>query len=108
MMPPADRIREQNEQDPGRVAHTRQEAGFTDFLAVGPTLCILQLNVDGLSAAKRSTRDIAERHNVDVISLQETHVDADRARPFFYYRISSHRHLITPDMVLRCIRKKWR
>ena len=24
MMPPADRIREQNEQDPGRVAHTRQ------------------------------------------------------------------------------------
>jgi len=26
MMPPADRIRDQNEQDPGRVAHTRQEA----------------------------------------------------------------------------------
>ena len=33
MMPPADRIREQNEHDPGRVAHTRQEAGSNDFLA---------------------------------------------------------------------------
>ena len=61
MMPPADRIREHNEQDPGRVAHTRQEAGPS---AVGPALRILQLNVEGLSAAKRSTtRDIAERHN---------------------------------------------
>jgi len=53
-MPPADRIREQNEQDPGRVAHTRQEAGFNDFLAVGLALSILQLKVEGLSAAKRS------------------------------------------------------
>ena len=26
MMPPVDRIHEQNEQDPGRVAHTRQAA----------------------------------------------------------------------------------
>jgi len=41
MMPSADRIREQNEQDPGRVAHARQEAGSGDFLAVGPALCIL-------------------------------------------------------------------
>jgi len=66
MMPPADRIREQNEQDPGRVTHTRQEAGSTDFLAVGPALCILQLNVEGLSAAKRSiVRHIAERHDVE-------------------------------------------
>jgi len=44
-MPPADRIREHNEQDPGRVAHTRQEAGPS---AVGPALRILQLNVEGL------------------------------------------------------------
>jgi len=36
-------------------------------------LVILQLNVEGLSAAKRSIiRDIAGRHNVDVIYLQET------------------------------------
>ena len=61
MMPPADRIREQNKQDPGRVMHTRQEAGSTDFLAVGPALRVLQLNVEGLSAAKRSIiRHIAE------------------------------------------------
>ena len=71
MMPPADRIREQNEQDPGRVAHTRQEAGSSDFLAVGPTLRILQLNLEGLSAAKRSiVRDIAERHNVGIYSTK--------------------------------------
>jgi len=60
-MPPADRIREQNKQDPGRVMHTRQEAGSTDFLAVGPALRVLQLNVEGLSAAKHSIiRHIAE------------------------------------------------
>jgi len=40
-MPPADRIREQNGQDPGRVAHTRQEAGSSDFLAVGPAIKII-------------------------------------------------------------------
>ena len=55
-MRPADRIREQNEQDPGRVAHTWQEAVFTDSLAVGPALRILQLNVEGLSAAKKYSR----------------------------------------------------
>jgi len=91
MMPPADRIREHNEQDPGRVAHTRQEAGSSDFLAVGPALRILQLNVEGLSAAKRSCiiRNIAERHNrhnVDVICLQETHVNVDCASVFISTR----------------------
>jgi len=50
MMPPADRIREQNGQDPGRVTHTRQEAGSNDFLAVSPALRILQLNVEGLGS----------------------------------------------------------
>jgi len=66
MVPPADRILEHNGQDPSRVAHTRQDAGSSDFLAVGPALRILQLNVEGLSAAKRSiTRDIADRHNVE-------------------------------------------
>ena len=61
MMPPADRIREQKEQDPGRVMHTRQEAGSNDFLAVGPALSILQLNAEGVSAAKCSIiRHIAE------------------------------------------------
>jgi len=72
-MPPADRIREQNGQDPGGVTHTRQEAGSNDFLAVGPALCILQLNVVGLSAAKRSIiRHIADRHNIDIICLKNS------------------------------------
>ena len=64
----------------GRVAHTRQEARSNDFLAVGPAVRILQHNVECLTAAKRSIiRDTADRHNVDVICLQETHVDADCA-----------------------------
>jgi len=50
MMPPADRIREQNGQDPDRVTHTRQEAGSNDFLAVSPALRVLQLNVEGLGS----------------------------------------------------------
>jgi len=49
MMPPADPVREQNEQDPGRIAHIRQEAGSNDFLAVGPALpAHPQRNVEGL------------------------------------------------------------
>ena len=44
--PPADRIREQDEQDPGRVAHTRQEAGSNDFLAVGPALQLSRATVN--------------------------------------------------------------
>jgi len=78
VMSPADRIHEQNEQDPGRVVHTRQEAGPSDFLAADPALRIIQLNMEGLSAAKRFIiRDISERHSVNVICLQETHVDID-------------------------------
>jgi len=44
--------------------------------------------VEGLSAAKRSCliRDIAERHNVDVICFQETHVDVDCASVFISTR----------------------
>ena len=65
-MPPADWIRQQNEQNPGRVAHTRQEAGSSDFPAIVASLRILQLNMEALSAARRSIiQDIAERHNVE-------------------------------------------
>ena len=40
---------------------------------IGPALRILQLNVEGLSAAKRSIiSTIADQHNIDVICLQET------------------------------------
>jgi len=80
-MPHADRIL--LEQDPSPVASDSGEARDDDFLAVGPALRILQLNVEGLSAAKRSViRTIADRHNIDVICLQETHVDADISSRF--------------------------
>jgi len=38
------------------------------FQAVGPALCIMQLNVEGLSAAKRSViQSLAESHHIYVI-----------------------------------------
>src|SRR5208282_4119999 len=50
------------------------------FLALGPALRILQLNVEGMSAAKRELiSDIAARQKVDVVCLQETHVNDDKA-----------------------------
>lgn len=54
-----------------------------DFQAVGPALRILQLNAEGLSAAKRGViSSIAERQKVDIICLQETHVNEDKAGRF--------------------------
>jgi len=47
-MPPTDRIQE--EQDPGSAATDSQEAREDDFLAIGPALRILQLDVEALSA----------------------------------------------------------
>ena len=44
---------------------------------------IFQLNVEGLSAAKRSVISaLAVKHNVDVICLQETHVGVNIAERF--------------------------
>lgn len=79
MIPLADRIT-----DPGhRPRKAQLDTGINDFLAVGPALRILQLNVEGLSAAKRSIiRSLAEKERIDVICLQETHVDEDRAERF--------------------------
>ena len=63
--------------------YNSQEGQSDDFLAIGLALRILQLNMEGLSAAKRTVIwNTAERHNVDVICLQETHVDADCANRF--------------------------
>ena len=46
-----------------------------DFQAIGLALRVLQLNVEGLSSAKRSIiSDIAVKNNVDFICLQETHL----------------------------------
>uniref|UniRef100_H3AHW7 Endonuclease/exonuclease/phosphatase domain-containing protein n=1 Tax=Latimeria chalumnae TaxID=7897 RepID=H3AHW7_LATCH len=41
---------------------------------------VLQLNVEGLSAAKRTVmNDLARRYNIDIICLQETHISMDEA-----------------------------
>jgi len=40
----------------------------------------MQLNVEGLSSAKRHIRQsLAEIHHIDVICLQETHVNDDKS-----------------------------
>ena len=49
MMPPADRIYDPHE---GATKKDLTDTG-DDFLAIGPALRIMQLNVEGLSAAKR-------------------------------------------------------
>jgi len=42
---------------------------------VGPALKVLQLNVEGMSASKRTViSNIADHHKADVICLQETHI----------------------------------
>jgi len=48
MMPPSDRI-----YDPGQGAKKDLTDTGDNFLAIGPALRIMQLNVEGLSAAKR-------------------------------------------------------
>jgi len=45
MMPPADRIHEQNEQDPSRVMQNTEEDVSNEFLAVGLAVRILQLYI---------------------------------------------------------------
>ena len=64
MMPPTDWI-----YDPGQGAKKDLTDTGDDFLAIGPALRIMQLNVEGLSlsAAKREViSSIAERQKIDV------------------------------------------
>jgi len=50
------------------------------FQAVCPALRIMQLNVEGLSAAERRIiQSLAEIHHIDVICLQETYVNDDKS-----------------------------
>ena len=67
--------------DPGHKARKNPsdnaDLGFQD---VGPALRIMQLNVEGLSAAKHHIiESLAEIHHIDVICLQETHVNDDKS-----------------------------
>ena len=78
MIPPADRIYDPSQGDNKDLTDTGD-----DFLAIGPALRIMQLNVKGLSAAKREViSSIAERQKIDVICLEETHVDVDKTNHF--------------------------
>jgi len=69
--------------NPGHVSQPTadpNESATTDFQAIGPALRVIQLNVEGLSAAKREViRDLANRHKADIICLQETHVAVQTA-----------------------------
>jgi len=75
-IPPADRIF----MDPGHKARKNPfDNADLGFHAIGPALHIMQLNVEGLSAAKRHIiESLAEIHHIDVICLQETHVNDDK------------------------------
>jgi len=68
-IPHADRIL----MDPGHKARKNSSNNAElGFRAVGPALCIMQLNVEGLSAAKcHIIQSLAEIHHIDVICLQE-------------------------------------
>jgi len=79
-MPPADRI-----YDSGQGAKKDLTDTGDDFLAIGQALRIMrimQLNVEGLSAAKREFSSIAERQKIVAICLEETHVDVDKTNRF--------------------------
>ena len=67
--------------DPGHKARKNpSDNADLGFQAVGPALRIMQLNVEGLSAAKRHIiESLAEIHHIDVICLQETHVNDDKS-----------------------------
>ena len=67
--------------DPGHKARKNpSDNADLGFQAVGPALRIMQLNVEGLSAAKRHIiQSLAEVHHIDVICFQETHVNDDKS-----------------------------
>ena len=73
--------------NPGQVSQPTadpNESVTSDFQAIGSALRVLQLNVGGLSAAKREIlRDLAKRHKADIVCLQETHVAVQTTERYF-------------------------
>ena len=66
------------------IQQQARRPGSSDFLAIGPGLRIFQLNVEGLSASKRSLiEELVTKHDIDVICLQETHIEDDVASRFY-------------------------
>src|ERR1700759_525854 len=81
MPQPADRI--QFHQDPGQDARKDPNVLNYGFQVIGKALCIMQLNVEGLSASKRDIISaICTRENIDVTCLQETRVSTDKSSLF--------------------------
>jgi Endonuclease-reverse transcriptase len=79
-MQPAEPNPTQGETDPGSYLIDSPDKRGQHFLVLGPALRILQLNVEDLSAAKRELiSDTAVRQKADVVCLQETHVNDDKA-----------------------------
>ena len=67
--------------DPGHKARKNpSDNADLGFQSVGSALRIMQLKVEGLSAAIRHIiESLAESHHIDVICLQETHVNDDKS-----------------------------
>ena len=84
MILPAEPNPSQGEIDPGsHIYDNPNDTPDRGFQAIGPALRILQLNVEGMSAAKRGIiSTIADRQKTDIICLEETHVNDDKASRF--------------------------
>ena len=68
-----------SETDPGNDLN-HQGADHV-FLDIGPAIRILQLNIEGISAAKREILStICSSHQIDIICVQEVHAKADVSR----------------------------
>ena len=68
-----------SETDPG--TDLNQQGAHRVFLDIGPAIRILQLNIEGISAAKREIMStICSTHQLDIICHQEVHSKADISR----------------------------
>ncbi len=75
------------------MPNSRLGSPFKDVLSSDGHITILQLNVEGLSAAKRDIIcELAKSHSADVLLLQETHTTDDQQLPINGYSIVSLSH----------------
>jgi len=89
--------------DPGHKARKNpSDNADLGFQAVVPALRIMQLSVEGLSAAKRHIiESLAEMHHIDVICLQETHVNDDKSDCLTVSGLTSSATHSMPNMDVR-------
>ena len=67
-----------SETDPG--TDLNHQGADHVFLDIGPAIRILQLNIEGISAAKRDILSTICSKHIDIICLQEVHAKADISR----------------------------